>query len=115
MIREVTLANLDKLDDGKASIAFQRHLQRAVADCLDRPNDAKARVVVLKVAIVPVVEQDGGCREANAQIHVESKVPVHRTKTYSFGVRANASMVFNEDSLDDVSQKTIFDNEPDDD
>lgn len=105
---QFTLAKLEDLDGGKAFIAFQRHLTRAANDCLDRPNDGKPRTVTLKVALVPAPDPEGDCTEVKAQIFAESAVPKHRTKVYSFGLRKNGILVFNNDALDNVSQTTLL-------
>jgi hypothetical protein len=106
-IKALTLDSLKDLDMGKAFVAFQQHLTRAAADCIDRPGDGKARSVKLEIALVPVIEPDGTCEEVRAQIAVSSKVPIHKTKVYSFGVRSNGAVTFNPDSPDNVSQGTF--------
>ncbi len=114
--KPLTLASLVDLDMGKATLAFQQHLARAAADCIDRPGDTKPRKVILEISMVPVIENDGSCDEVNSQICVSSKVPRHQTKVYSFGVRKNGSLVFNPDSPDNVSQGTFtMEDEGDDD
>lgn len=112
-LEQFTLAKLEDLDGGKAFLAFQRHLTRAANDCLDRPNDGKPRSVTLKVALVPAPDPEGDCTEVKAQIFAESTVPKHRTKVYSFGLRKNGVLVFNNESLENVDQATLFDGEDD--
>jgi hypothetical protein len=110
-IVQLTLDSLNRLDFGKANETFQRHLARAAVDCMDRPTDSKPRKVLLQIDLVPVMEQDGDCTEVAAQIQVVSKVPAHRTKVYSLGLRRNGALVFNEDSPTNIDQTTIFDSE----
>ena len=105
---QFTLESLKEMDGGKAFLAFQRHLQRAAADCLDRPADASPRTVTLKLALKPQIDPEGDCTEVKSQIFVESVVPKHRTKVYSFGLRKNGILTFNNDSLDNVNQKTFL-------
>jgi ribosomal protein L30/L7E len=112
-IKALTLESLKDLDYGKAHLAFQAHLARAAQDCLDRPGDSKARTVTLSIGLVPVLESDLDCTEVKAQIQVTSKVPVHRTKVYSLGLRRNGGLVFSEDSPEAIDQATFFDGEPD--
>jgi hypothetical protein len=110
-IHQLSLDALDKLDMGKAAEAFRLHLRRAALDCLDRPGDDKPRTVVLKVALKPAMEPDGDCTEVKGQFHVASKVPDHRTKVYSFGLRKNGGLVFNEDSPESIDQSTMFEDQ----
>lgn len=104
----LTLKSLADLDLGKGAEAFQRHLRRAIEDCMDRPADTTARKVTLEISVVPVMEQGGDCTEVAAQIHCASKVPPHRTKIYSMGVRKGGHLVFNPDSPDDINQTTFL-------
>lgn len=112
-VHQFTLRSLEDLDGGKAYAAFALHLKRAAVDCMDRPADGKPRKVLLEVALVPVIEPDGGCSEVKAQIYAKSTVPTHRTKVYSFGLRKNGVLAFNEDSLEAIDQTTMFDEDND--
>lgn len=112
MIHQLKLESLKDLDAGKAVIAFERHLTRAANDCADRPGDRKPRKVILEINLTPVLDEDLDCTEVKAQIQVTSKVPVHRTKVYSLGMRRNGILVFNEDSPEAIDQTTLL---PDDD
>lgn len=116
-VRQFTLDALDDLDSGKAIEAFNLHIRRAAQDCYDRPGDDKPRKVKLEVSFTPVMDDEGDCNEVKAQIYASSAVPTHRTKTYSFGLRANGVVVFNPDSPDCVDQTTLIpdDNDEDDD
>lgn len=106
---QLTLDSLVNLDLGKGAEAFNRHLRRAVEDCMDRPADTTARKVQLEISLIPIMEQGGDCVEVSAQIHAASKVPPHRTKLYSMGVRKGGILVFNPDSPDNVNQSTFID------
>lgn len=109
MIYQLSLANLSKLDLGKADVAFQRELARVAADCHDRSGDDRARTITLTCTVKPITDPDGGCDEVHAQIVVASKLPDYRTKTYAMGLRAKAGqIVFNEDNLNDANP-TFFD------
>jgi hypothetical protein len=107
-LQQFTLDSLKDLDAGKAMEAFHLHVKRAAVDCLDRPADPKPRVVNLQLSIVPVVEPDGTCDRVDVQIHASSKVPNHRTRVYSFGLRRNGMLVFNPDSPESVDQGTFL-------
>jgi hypothetical protein len=111
LIREVTLDSLKALDGGKAWHAFQTHIKRAALDCMDRPGDGKGRKVTLELELTPVMEADGDCVEVACTIRAASVVPKHQTKPYSFGLRRNGSLVFNEDSPTSVNQMTMLEDE----
>lgn len=110
---QFNLDNLKELDGGKAAAAFETHVRRAAADCMDRPGDNKARKVTLEVTIIPIMDPAGDCTEVEAQIHAKSTVPPHRTKPYSFGLRRNGVLVFNPDSTDNIAQSTLIPGEDD--
>ena len=80
-------------------------------DCMDRPGDGKSRKVTLEVTLSPVMDPAGDCTEVEAQIHAKSTVPPHRTKPYSFGLRRNGVLVFNPDSVENVGQSTLINDE----
>jgi hypothetical protein len=108
-LHQFSLDTLPKLDDGKAALAFVEHVRRAARDCTDRPGEPKPRVVTLTVSVTPVMQSNGDCDEARVQIKVKSDTPVHQTKPYSFGLRANGVLVFSEHSPNDVNQTTLMD------
>lgn len=106
----LSLETLPQLDE-KIAEAFRRHLERAAHDCYDRPADGKPRKVTLEVGLVPVIESDLTCKEVKLQAMVTSAVPKHKTKVLSVGLRPNAALVFNPDSLENVDQATFLDDE----
>lgn len=106
-IQQLTLDSLKDLDTGKVWQAFQMHLLRAAMDCLDRPADDKPRKVVLEFGLKPLMADDGDCSEVVGQFAIHSKVPTHRTKLYSFGLRRNG-LVYNPDAPDNVNQATFL-------
>lgn len=107
----LTLTDLKKLDDGIADVAFRDHLKRAAKDCLDRPADNKARIVTIAFKVKPDPRPDGSCDKIGLAIEVKSTVPTHKTAVYSMDAQHNGSLVFNEDSLDEIDQTTLL---PDD-
>lgn len=83
-------------------------MRRALLDCQDRPSDDKARRITLTLDLSPVLDEKTlDCTEVHAKFHVASTVPKHRTKTYSFGLRRNGSLVFDDLSECDVNQATL--------
>jgi len=107
----LSLKTLSKLDDEKVMKALAAHLRRASLDCHDRPGDSKPRKVTMEISLVPVLAEDLTCDEVKSQIQIKSTLPAHRTKIYSFGLKASGALVFNPDSLDAVDQGTLL---PDD-
>ena len=109
----MTLFNLEtlkELDLGKVTKAFEHELKRCVQDCMDRPNDTASRTVTMQFTIKPVPdEMDGTCDTVSGEFEVKGKVPVRRSKRYSFGVKKTGSLMFSTESPDNVDQKTIFD------
>lgn len=114
-LHQFTLDNLESLDLGKASIAFNQQIRRVAEDCIDRPGDGNARKVNLEILVKPVTEADGTCERVKLQIQVTSKVPSYRTRVYDLGLRKNGMLVFSEDSPDNFDQATLFEGDRNDD
>jgi ribosomal protein L30/L7E len=108
-LHPLSLDTLKDLDMGKAHEAFNVHVRRVAQDCLDRPGDPKPRTVNMQITFIPILDEAADCSEVKAAIQVTSKIPSHRTKVYSFGLRRNGTLVFSEDSPTNVAQNTIFD------
>lgn len=107
MFRSVTLENLQHIADGSVSMAFQRHIARAVEDCEDRPGDKKSRKVTLELEIVPVQLQDGSVTEVSMEAKVKSSVPAHVSRPIECKVKQGGKAVFNDLSQDNPNQMTI--------
>jgi hypothetical protein len=107
----LSLETLPRVDSGKVSAALELHLKRAAMDCKDRPNETKARSVLMQIDIIPVTDDKGVCDEVSAQFHFKSTVPSHKTKSISLALKANGSLRFSEENPDDYSQTTLMDGE----
>lgn len=106
---ELTLDSLKDLDYGKVQVAFQRHIERAVADCMDRPGDTSTRKVMLTCLLAPSEDQSGVGDYVDLQCHVVSKLPAHKSRVFQGKPRlrgGNAQLMFDTDSPDDVEQGT---------
>lgn len=101
------LKNLHELEGGKVNAAFNKHIARASADCKDRPLDGKPRVVTLQFELTPDPDQHGNCDKINLKVQAASKVPSHKTKPISLGLKHSGAMFFNVDSEDDVDQGSL--------
>lgn len=106
-LREIDFATLADMDDGKLNLVLRHHVKRASEDCQDRPADNKPREVIVKLTFVPIMEDDGDAYDAGMQVCVSSKVPTHKSKAYSVGMRRNGTFVCNLNSLGNVNQNTI--------
>lgn len=114
-VQPLTLTSLRNLDMGKIEEALALHLGRAAADCEDRPADPSPRKIVMTIAVSPQSSPEGNLEDVKAQVFVESRVPSHRTRVYSLGVRRiagrGATFTFNSDAPDNVNQGTFFEDD----
>lgn len=108
-IVQMTLDSLNQLDDGRAVIAFQHELKRAVLDCIDRPGDKKPRTVSLEFKLTPIVADDGSCEGAMGEFEIKGKVPTRKTKTYSFQVNKQGHLAYSSTSPTNIDQTTFDD------
>lgn len=106
-IREFNLANLVHVSGGRIQAIFQRHMQRAIADCEDRPGDKTNRKITVDILVAPVVLQDGAVTDANIECEVSSKIPKHISPTINCALKSGGRAVFNDLCESDVDQKTL--------
>lgn len=103
---------LDRLDRGAAGVAFNKAIEQAVVDCLDRPGDDRARTVTLQLVLKPVKEVHDNtisCEGARGVYKVRCKRPDYESQELDFGVRTNGMLVFSENSPANHKQPTFFD------
>jgi len=105
MRRKLCLETLQHLDFGKVRAAVDRHINRAVADCIDRPGDANSRKVVLTLEMKPELDEAGQCADVDLQCQVSSSVPKHRSKIFKCLLQGE-HLVFNDES-EDAHQGTL--------
>lgn len=113
-LHRLTLESLGLLEEGKGTIAFQTLLDRAAADCEDRPTDTKSRKVTLQIDMIPVLASDLTCTEVKAVVKAKLSVPDYKTRDYSFALRKTSKgviLAFSEDSPSNVNQATMFEEE----
>lgn len=106
-LAQLNLANLHDVGQGKIAAAFDKHIQRAVLDCMDRPADPKPRTITLQIEITPRIEPGGDCTDVDVQMQATSKVPTHKTAPINMAVRRGGMLVFNPDSPHDVDQQSL--------
>lgn len=107
MFVPLSLESLSAIDEGRVERAFARHLQRAIADCEDRPGDKKPRKITLTANLSPVMLQDGAVTSVEVECEVSSTVPKHVSKIVECVVKNGGRALFNNMSEGDVLQKTI--------
>lgn len=107
MLRNLELAEIGALGSGTVAEAFNRHLQRAIADCEDRPGDDKARKVTLTLLVKPLQLQDGACTEVIVEAEASSSVPKHVSRPVECRIKHGGRALFNDLSEDNVDQMTI--------
>lgn len=109
-LHELDFKSLAILDNGAANAQLASRLSVVSKDCQDRPGDAKARTVTVKMVFEPVLDQDGFVGDVKLYVDIESKLPAYNSKGYSMGLRRRGNQgtfVFNENSLDNVDQGTL--------
>lgn len=108
-IETLQLSTIEKLD-GRLEAMFQFHLERARADCMNRPADNTARKVILEFDITPVMDPETReCDATNVVMTGKSKVPDHKSATYKLGVDAKKKgLLFDIDSPEDIDQPSLF-------
>jgi len=112
------LSTLEKLDNGKAAIAFRRAVEDCVRDCADRPTEKRARKVTFELIMTPVPVEDAqfeGTFRADGvtgEFKIKSAIPNRQTRPYSFGLDRNGRLYFSETSPTNVNQSTFDDVDP---
>ena len=113
MIQELQLDSFEDIDGGRIAEELRVHLRRIWLDYKYRPADATARVVTMKIKLVPELEADGSCDRCKMAVEFSSSIPKHKTRTIELGMKASGMLVFNPDSPDNVVQSTMFDDNDD--
>lgn len=113
-VLQLDINNLKVLDGGRIEAAFQQEIKHVVLDLMDRPGDDRERSVTMKVLFKPICDETGECERVNVRMDIGSKLPNRKTRVFDMKARKSSKgpmLVFNEDSLDNVDQTTMFDNE----
>lgn len=106
------LDTLKNLDFGTINAAFEHHLQRAVDDCFQRPEDDKPRTVALQFKLTPEMTK-GSCDSILVECEFLTKVPNMRTKPYRMTPIVNKGkgdgLLFHPDLPDSPDGTTVMD------
>lgn len=106
-LKQLSLAELARIDDGRIEAAFNQAVRRAAADCDDRPGDDRPRKIMLEIAFVPVVTEEGICDSVKSQMQIKETIPTRKSRTYDFGLRKGGLFVYQPMALDNHRQSTI--------
>lgn len=106
-LRELNLEGMADFAGGTVEAIFNRHIQRAILDCEDRPGEKKPRKVTLTANIVPIILQDGAASDVEVDCEVTCAIPKHISKTVDCRVKVGGRALFNDMSESDVDQMTI--------
>lgn len=113
-LQRFDLDTMKALDGGITPEIFQDAVRRAVKDCIERPGDKRARIVILQMKIVPVPLITGNtidCDGAKGTFQCKTKIPDWETREVDFGVQNSGDLLFNPDSPRDHKQMTLLDGE----
>lgn len=106
-----TFGSIPLLDGGKIVLAFDKEVERAVADCMDRPADKRPRSVQVTFKMIPTSteESKGDCDQVVIAAEITSTIPKRRTRPYVMVPHTNNQLSFNPDLPDDPNSATLFD------
>jgi hypothetical protein len=106
MVEKMTLAALEKMDNGKVGAMFRSHLGKVVEDIQERSGDHTVRTVTLKMSLVPVGDS-GTVDDIKVSFSCNSNVPAVQTREYSMMPHGDRQLMFNDLSPDNVRQGTL--------
>jgi hypothetical protein len=109
-IKPFTLAALPEFDNGLIAAGFDQAVRRCVEDCDDRAHVKTARIVILRVSIMPIQGAGGVLDEIKTTFTVSDSAPKRETKPYSMKYRKDrhgGNLIFNEDSPADVKTRSF--------
>lgn len=112
MLKEITLATLGDLENGAVGHAVALKLAQAVRDCDDRPFVKKPRIINLRIALVPEVEQLNGDGTAatvavGLGVEISSVLPKQASRPINCNVKAGNRLLYNDLSEANAGQKTL--------
>lgn len=101
---KVGLKTIAQMDLGKIEAAFDGHIKRAAADCMDRPGDRSARKVALIVTLRPGKEQAPTGDYVDMECDIKSTIPAHKSRTFSARGKVGGHIEVEEFSPNDPNQ-----------
>lgn len=85
--QDLSLENLAEINKGVVASAFNAELRKALLDCADRPNEDKARVVKMEIALIPKPGNANDCEAVDVQFRFSSSIPKAATRDYQMPVK----------------------------
>lgn len=107
MYQKFDIDALKEVADGKVAAAFNRILNTAVKDCMDRAGEKAARTVVLQLQVKPVIGQEGMCEGVNVSVDIHGKVPKYKSAPVNCNANVNGQLMFSTMSEDNADQRTL--------
>ena len=96
LLIDFTFRNLAQLQSGAVEVAFQRELERVLADIANRPGFKEKRELSLRFTLTPKTrlvpdDLDTDVKRPKLEgialrVHVRGSVPARRTEEYDFGL-----------------------------
>lgn len=101
--QNITLANIELIDDGVISREWSHKLNQLRADMADRPMVMKPRTITLEMELVP---SRSSTMAADIKFKIKTKVPPAGSRVYEVGV-GQTGLSFNPASPHNVNQRTL--------
>lgn len=109
-----TLENLHQINNGVLAVAFEREMQRIIADCQDRPSLDKARSVSIVFEVTPLPDQHSptvNADEITVQVAVHSAIPKRKSNIYTMKTRHDNTAVFHPELNEDHEGDALYDDD----
>lgn len=107
-LKVFSLESFASMDGGRASEAFAQALKRMQADLVDRPNLRRARVLTLKVRMLPVPGDRGALASIDVEWELAESVPKRQSAPYRMR-HGQRGPVFSEEAPENPDQLTVSD------
>jgi hypothetical protein len=115
MKQTFNVETLATIDGGRVKKAIEHYVQRALADCADRPALKEARKVTLTISLTPEQDDRGMLDECAVEFNYSEALPKRRSKPYSMKAVVDddghlvegQGLIFNDLSADDPKQTTL--------
>lgn len=107
---QFSFKTLSGMDGGKLEKLLAYHINNMKRDCENRPNERKARKVLIEMSMIPVPDETGYCELVKMSLKARSRTPDFITKDYELRPNPNG-LVFNADFPAEYKQPSLFDGE----
>jgi hypothetical protein len=82
-VRQMTIANLQELDQGKVALAINHALRQCVLDIESRPADKSRRKMQLVVDLTPILDKQTAALDMiGVEFTIQTKLPVRHSNVY---------------------------------